>query len=494
MPIDASIPLGIKPPDQMQNLSSLLNVANGVQTLKQGQQKVQQGAIDLQERQGMQQFLSDPKNITDDQGNLDLGKMQAGISKYAPTTGFQYMQKAAEAHRAHTEATKALNGLTADNRTQIGSVLTALPPDAPPDLVHKTVDALNQQYGGRLTPLVSIFKNGYDHAVTTGGPQGAQSFIQQAARGVLPQTTQVDLNTPAGVTLDNGQQSTVVNLKPGVQGIPQGAAVPGTQVQKLVPVGTQEGVTSDSQGNLNVVHKDAFGNVVGTRPLQGAAPGTPGPFTLPQGETKESMAELQAQRTAAQQTANSAPVMHDINQTIVREASKGLTTGAAGQLMQKIRSATGYVSDKAGDENATDMNLLGKYLERSALTAAQSMGPHTNAGLEASIKANGSLDYTPTAIKKIAYLNDALVSGAEMYRDGLEKTITSSPDHIFAKRKFDQEWTKVATPQVLRFKNAVDNKNPEEIASITKEVGGKGSAGARKLHDQLTQLLKLAGR
>jgi hypothetical protein len=48
--IDASIPLGVKPPDQMQNLSSLLGVAKGAQ-------EVQQGGISLNERQAVQGVL-----------------------------------------------------------------------------------------------------------------------------------------------------------------------------------------------------------------------------------------------------------------------------------------------------------------------------------------------------------------------------------------------------------------------------------------------------
>jgi hypothetical protein len=477
--IDASIPLGIKQPDQMQNLSSLLGVANGMQSLQQNEQRTQQGAIDLQERQGMQQFLADPRNFTDDTGNLDPTKMQAGVSRYAPTTGFKYMQAAAEAHKAHTEATKALNGLTLENRSQIGSVLSALPPDAPPDLVHKTVDALNDQYKGRLSPLVSIFKGGYDAAVKSGGASGAQAFIQQAARGVLPQQTQVDLNSGsiAGVQTPGGTQ--FVQTKTGAAQ-PQGAQVGQTLAPPNQIITTPTGRTG--------VANPASGGYSDLTAQGGQAPA---PVNFPVGETKETMAELQAQRTAAQQAANTAPVMHDINQTIVREASKGLNTGTLGQLTQKLSSATGYT---IGKNEATDYNLLGKMLERSALTAAQSMGPHTNAGLEASIRANGSLEYTPTAIKKIAHLNDALVSGAELYRDGLEKTITSSPNNIFAKREFDQKWSKVATPQVLRLKNAVDNGNGEEVSSVLKEVGGKGSAGAQKLHKQLTELLQLSGR
>jgi hypothetical protein len=67
MPIDASIPLGIKQPDQMQNLSSLLGVAKGAQDL-------QSGGIALREKQGLQQVMSDPSNYTDADGNIDMAK------------------------------------------------------------------------------------------------------------------------------------------------------------------------------------------------------------------------------------------------------------------------------------------------------------------------------------------------------------------------------------------------------------------------------------
>jgi hypothetical protein len=40
-------------------------------------------------------------------------------------------------------------------------------------------------------------------------------------------------------------------------------------------------VINDSQGNMHVQQRDAFGNVVGSRPLQASAPAAPGPFTLP---------------------------------------------------------------------------------------------------------------------------------------------------------------------------------------------------------------------
>lgn len=483
MPIDASIPLGIKQPDQMQNLSSLLGVAKGAQEL-------QSGGIALREKQGLQQVMADPSNYTDADGNIDMAKARQNIMAVAPTTGTTALTNLLGVQKAHTEAVSSLNKLGDDNRTRVANVLSTIKPDSPPELVNKSLDALSKAYGGRIDPWVNLFKQGYSH-VASQGPEKVAEYFETNTRSVLPQTTQAELNTPSMVTLDNGQQTVGVNVKPGVQGIPQGGVVPGTAVQKLVPVGQQEAVINDSQGNLHVQQKDKFGNVVGTRSLQASAPGAPGPFALPPGETKESLSDLQGQRTAAHAAANTAPQMHDINRSIISEVKKGtVDTGRYGAFWRDISSRFPGIKP----EGATDYDILGKMLERSALTAAQSMGPHTNAGLEASIKANGSLAYTPAAIEKIAHLNDAIVSGSELYRDGLEGAIASSPNKVFAKREFDSKWAKVATPTVLRLKNAVDNGDKEEVEAISKEVGGRGSDGARKLHKQLTELIQLSGR
>lgn len=175
--IDASIPLGYKQPDQTQQLSGLLNMATSMQNLQRGAQglqqdtqKTQQGAMDLSERQAMQQVLADPKNYTADDGSFDPAKAQATIMRAAPTTGTKYWQAVAEAHQKGIEATQSLNTLTTTNRAHIGSVLAALPEDATPELVGKTVDALRAQYKG-IGPAADQFLSDYNNSLKTGGPQ-----------------------------------------------------------------------------------------------------------------------------------------------------------------------------------------------------------------------------------------------------------------------------------------------------------------------------------
>lgn len=218
-------------------------------------------------------------------------------------------------------------------------------------------------------------------------------------------------------------------------------------------------------------------------PQAGAAP-----VNLPVGETAETQSAMQQQRDGARQAALGAPQMHDINRTILQEADKGLNTGTLGALTQKLASATGY---NIAPGSSTDYNLLGKMLERSAATAAQSMGPHTNAGLESAIRQNGSLEYTPQAIKTIARLNDSLTTGAEKYHQGLEAAVTSSPNGVFAKRQFDQQWGQNADVNALKLLTATKTGDKEGAQEVLKSVGGPGSAGAKKLAQQLQNLQSL---
>lgn len=471
--IDPTIALGAKAPDPMQNLSGLLNVANGAQTFRQNQQKTQQGSIDLQERQGVQSVLADPSNYTDQDGNIDFNRALPAVMRVAPTTGMKYVQDLMTAQKQQVDAKQSLNNLTTDVRTQAGKVLYGIPLDAPPEVVNGTIDALSSQYKGGGT-YFNTLKSGYAHALQQGkGPD----FIANAAKTTMPPQTQQTMASGnlAFVGTNQGTQPFQTQV---------GAATPVGPVGK--PMAPPNQVVQSPQNRTVIVNP---GTGQSSEPQ--SAPNTP-PVNFPPNESAETWKDFQGQRDAARQAAVSAPVMHDINRTIVAEANKGFSTGALGALTQKVASATGY--QLGPNESATDYNVLGKMLERSALTAAQSMGPHTNAGLEASVRANGSLEYTPKALKKIAYLNDALTSGAELYNQGLERAISNSPNGVFAKRDFDAQWGKVATPQALRLKNAVDNGNQEEIQNILTEVGGKKSAGAQKLHQQLVQLLQLSGQ
>lgn len=499
MPLDTSIPLQAKAPES-NPLATLLQVSQ-YKYLNQNTDKVRQ---DMDAQNALGQLIQ--KNTGQD-GKVNLQGVMAdaantpaaayGMKDYVGTNltnqGQQITNQGGQIKNASDQF--ALHKSYTDTALQTASGLLQDPRISAPDGQYdpeKASAALSegfQQMVAKGVPVNQALVATAPFVNAIHQPGAVATMLQNTIRGNLGAQGQAAVAAPSGVSVSDGQTSKVVNTN-GLSSLPVGAAIPGTtQQQKLAP-GQQQSIGSDSLGNQFVVKRDAVGNIVGTGGVPGGynasagqAPAT-GPVTLPPGGAEDIKA-VSGEVAAARAAANQAPMMHDLNRSIVTEVDKGLNTGSLGKLTQKVASATGY---NLGSESATDYNVLGKMLERSAISAAQSMGPQTNAGLEAQIRANGSLDYTPQAIRKIAMMNDAITTGAEKYRTGLEAAIQAAGGSQLAKRQFDQAWAKNFDVRIARLENASQAGDKKEIDAILKEVGGKGSKGAAELTDKIQKL------
>ncbi|ABI86462.1 hypothetical protein Bamb_0903 [Burkholderia ambifaria AMMD] len=187
-----------------------------------------------------------------------------------------------------------------------------------------------------------------------------------------------------------------------------------------------------------------------------------------------------------------AGLQHTNNQIVLQNIDNVGATGVSGQAFRNIASAFGFNPGDAKDP-ATAYDMVGKGLERSALQAAQSMGPQTNAGLAAQVAANGSTHYTPAAIKEITKLNDAITTGAQSYQPGLERAIAANPSAgVFAKRSFDQAWGANFDPRIYQMYNAAKSGDAAEVNSIVSSLGGKNSAQFKALMQKAANLQKLS--
>lgn len=241
MALDSSIPLGVQQVNPMQSLASVVGVAGGVQNLRNAQvqnqaltQDAEQGRITLQERKNMQQVLSDPSNYTGDDGKIDMNKALPIFAKAAPTTWSDYASKLLTAQKQSTDAARAVNEQTDENRSRIGQALYGVDPKSTsPDEVNQVLDQLGSQYKGMSLPM-GLAKAHFNALIQQGDIQGAYAALQKVASRVLPQQTQQAMATPEGVQVANGQTSKIVNVKPGAS-IPQGATIPGTATQMQLP-------------------------------------------------------------------------------------------------------------------------------------------------------------------------------------------------------------------------------------------------------------------
>lgn len=466
MPLDPSIPLQVQSPNPTTMISSFIDL----------------GRKKLELDKSRETFDAD---VSKAHAQSRLAGTEADVS--ARTAGPRVAQAEADAGFSKFK----LTGAQAQQSMQLASGLLG-----DPDFVAGNSDGMLEKLNQAATTMVQQFgvdPKIADATITTLKYQALHN--PKAVRQALINMTQQQqggpgqqaaaLPSPVAVATDKGTQFVNAGnpaLTGATPGQPQGA-----------PLAPPNQIVTDTQGGA-ALGNAGTGTVQPLRPVGGA---TPAPqMAFPPGETRDTQATLQAERDAARQASMSAPQQRDINRNIIKLADTDLTTGKGGAAMQELASRLGF---KWSGDQATDYNLLGKYLERSALTAAQGMGPHTNAGLEAQVRANGSTEYTPAAIRKIAVLNDAVTSGASLYQGGLEKAIGTNGS-VFAKRQFDQQWAAAMNPadgvngiQALRLKNAVDGKDQKELNAVLGEVGGRGSKGATALFQKLQQIRSLSG-
>jgi hypothetical protein len=471
--LDPSIPLAAKAPDGMQALSGLLTTANNVLTYKRNQATFD---ADVQQKQAT-------ASSAGSKATVDAANVQPLIGQQAANTSSAQTKAESDKFGLHKDYAKTAQG--------IASGLLADPaisgPNYDPQKATQAILNAKAQMRNQGVPEDQVELSAAPLYMQIHTPGAVAQTLRNTVLGGMAPASQAATIAPSGVAVTNNQESKLVNTNPFAA--PVGSTVGGTTQPNLLSPAQQHSVGTDINSNPIDVSRSPQGtfNAPAALPGSNAAP----QISYPNGESVQTKATLEGERNAAKTVALGAQQLHDINRTIFDEASKGFATGKLGAITQDLASRTGYTIGTG--EDATSYNLLGKMLARSAAQQAASMGPHTNAGLQSAVESNGSLDYTPAAIKTIARLNDAITTGAEKYHQGMEAAIANGGG-IFAKRKFDQQWAENADVNALKILNASKNKDQEEKANVIKSVGGAGSEGAKKLGQKIQNLMLLETR
>jgi hypothetical protein len=503
MPIDPSIPLQVQqgsPFASMQqtmqpmvSLAQLANIRQQNQMLQAETQNLQQNAsqgAQLQaERQKYTAAMQDPNApFYNQDGTVDPNKFQVWANQNIPLTQGVYGQALLD----HTEAvnkykTTVANMSQSDHQVVNAALSSFVRPDgtvaATPQQIGAQLDAISPQLTGYGNSFVSQAKQAVQS--TANNPQLLGQVLTQLARTTTPATTQQDQRR-ASTALVNTGAATVPVSATGDYGTPPGAPAGPGVANQVGPEGRQTVTNNPLTGGMAVVNRDANGNITGV-----TNPPTQGVY-VPQPGDVQALPELQAERDSARAQYTAAGTQHENNRIVLSNIDNVGATGIAGPAWRNIASAFGLNPGDAKDP-ATAYDMVGKGLERSALQAAQSMGPQTNAGLDAQIKANGSLGYTPQAIKEITKLNDALVSGTQAYQPGLERAIAANPSAgVFAKRQFDQAWGANFDPTIFRYYNAIKNGDTAEQQAIVNQLGGLKSKAYNAMMQKAKNLQQLS--
>lgn len=486
------------PNQGLQTLSDLIGMQRqqqalqiGAQQLQVGEGAAQQAQQQMSERQLMQKsFLSgkdpDGNSLKGPDGQFDPVAVNNFASKYMPLTGQDVTQNIIKTLDSRVKLNDSVRGLGQNYRNDIsGIVRSGIGQQDPATSVNSGLDAYAQQ-NPQAAPAIAHAKsliNGANAANPNASPQQRDMALQKLAMEFQPASTTAAEQAPAivGVTgQGGGYQGVQVNP---YSAVPQGAT--GPETAQGIPLGERQTVgTNGVTGAPTIVNKNGQGQITGI-----TNPPTQGVY-VPQPGDREALPGLSAERESARAAFSNAPSAHTNNQLVLQNIDNVAATGPLGQKARNALSAFGLRTDS---DAATAYDLVGKGLERSALQAAQSMGPNTNAGLEAQIKANGSLGYTPQAIKEVTKLNDALTTGVQSYQPGLERAIAANPSAgVFAKRQFDQAWGSNFDPTIFRYYNAIKSGDTAEKAAIEKQLGGIGSKGYKAMLDKASNLQQLS--
>lgn len=241
---------------QTTSLGDMVNMASGIQNFQQAQQMnplaLQKAQMENQmltqannERIALQEFTSNPQNWQTN-GRIDMDKINSVIPKIAPLTGSKVISELSGLSRSQTEATKAKQELTQDQRQIIGGRVGLLGrlgvqdpkivlgefqrlkeenPDSPE--LHRLIDA----YSG---PLSRSEK----------GPHVAQDMVR-LQQSLLTPAQQESLSPKAG-TIDTGGEIQPTVTQPFIGGNQPSMRTTGTAIPKTLGPGLEVVATEEN--------------------------------------------------------------------------------------------------------------------------------------------------------------------------------------------------------------------------------------------------------
>jgi hypothetical protein len=537
----------IKPVSNL-SLADMINIGRGGIQL----QKESQGN---KERLGLQEFFANPENFQTD-GNIDMGKVNSAIPKIAPLTGRDVMKNMADLSTAQTQANKAKQGLTQDQKALVGQTFNILGKAGVnnKDTYLKALDDLvaTNPSNPDLGRLADSYKTIWNKM-----PENT-NWSQLAITGaqtLLPVSTQEQQFGPQPGTLNTGAQILPTVTRPSVAGqapniqvgqtplatnqlgpsaryvatgrvdmnnnptalaygpngellgevtIPAGAnpaMQPGGAAANAMP--GQTGVQGGGVLPQNNIQAPVQTQPVAPRPavqgqpLPAAAVPTNAPVRMPAGENATTLEAATNLRLKTREMAQQVPIQQFNSNQIIKLADEAATGKGAGTLANLTGGYAALNGLGIGGKNATNLQQLGHYmaLQTQALTAGTGLA-NTDAGRAIGGQMAGDTQWTTDAIKQTARVNRALSTGTDLFSQGVDNAFTRSKGNPFSAAEFQQRWSQTLGNDginAIRLYDAIQNKDKDAIQEVVTQAGGMNSAGYQKLVNKIGLMQKLIG-
>jgi hypothetical protein len=486
---DAITPVAtmIRPPDPMQGintLSGILGLRQQQQALQTGQYQQQSAAAaasqdqqrnaELQKAQAIALSGAQSGQYTTSDGRLDRQKMADDIGRVAPTYGQGIVGSLLSQANEVVSNRQALQNLNDSQRNALGASFGALATKAdlsPSDFID---EGLRQIQNNKDPDFQRMVLSTLTHLPSQATAPQLQQLAQRYALSATGAEGAAAASAPQTATMQGPGGLQPVNLNPRAPGGtgPVGAPMP----QGIAP-GT---ITSPMTGGVGIINPAGQVRPVTEAPGQQAAfnPSYPGQ----QRDIETYRNEVQGVRQEAQQ----APLARNINQQILR-LSKDARTGPGSDVWQHVIGAVGA---PFGLSPTSSYQEVGKFLEKNAIAAMQSMGgPPSDSRLEAAAKANGGTSFSPEALQTVTKFNDATTTALDQYRQGIDRSVGVGQNVDYSKLPaFKAAWAKNFDVNVFRVENAIRDGDQEELQKIRKELGPTALKSLAKKRENLTAL------
>ena len=434
-------------PDTFRTLGSMMNVAGQAQNL-------QRGAIGLQQERALLQ-----PQIERGQAESERAQAEAKVSR--ETAAPRIEQVKAESKRAEIMQNLDQYKLTGAYAQGAREISNALIQD--PDFIAGNGPAMITKLGAARQTMID---------------SGVPAPVAEANAAHL-------------IALASAQPKAVRDYL--ANQIQMSVGAQGQAAQNLVPAGQQQqpGGAMGPSGVPSAVVKDRFGNVEqGAMPITGKP--ASGPLVYPPNESAATQPEVEGIRRTAQQSAAQAPAQHFNNRMILDLTPEAFTGTGGGKLANVMNTVgLGAFIPKSAEDIGPATAQLRHFIALQIEQNAASQGANTDAARTLAAQAVLPSDSPEKAIKAITKVNDAYVTGNELYSAGMDAAINNpaNPNGIFAARQFRAAWAQNFDPRITLLENAQKAGDTETIDRI---LGPKGSPQRARIAAELrAKTLKL---
>lgn len=463
--VDASIPLQIKKPDGMAKLSDLIGMQRATVDLRRA--KAETAGAEQTQRQRKALAEIDVQPFIGSDGMIDLNKVATSedLRKAAGDEFPDVLNKYIGIRQSQLGAVAALTKLTGEQRSEFGTMLGALRSD---ERVANDTPEGRDIVANAAAQFAEMYPDAQSVLRAYAGP------IVNAPKGKLGQVLQnIQLQATSAADQASKQQPQFTNTGAELRNTnPLAPAGTAPNVPLTIGPGEQNTQVGDQLGNLFIQQRDARGNIIGYKPVQG------GPANFGVGErqafeqqTEANFRNVDANRIAAQL----APQQLDqIDKAL--GISAALSTGGGSDWASKranIESAmAAFIPGFDTAENdATKLQLLDKYAERIAADSARVLGANatTDAARESITRQNANIGYTKDAVQSVLRYAKAQTLAMEAKGDAQEAWLKSEGKGITKQHEFETAWRQAYDPILFQLEAATDEEAKEISKKLTKE-------------------------